>query len=62
MKAPAIELRRYYTVLTAEETDEVVRIVARLIVNYLKTSPDLPAEGRNQESEHERDREQPESR
>ena len=33
---PAIELRRHFETLTDQETDEVVEVVADLIVHYVK--------------------------
>ena len=50
--APAIELTRHFQPLSEKETDEVVSVVADLIVNFLKTkrSPEPPTE-RSREQE-----------
>lgn len=59
-----IELKRHFHTLSEKETDEVVDVVADLIVNFLKGKRgfDQSAE-RRQERTHERsDAQQPESR
>lgn len=52
---PPIELKRHVHTLTEKETNEVVDVVADLIVNFLKGSggSELSAE-RGQERTHER--------
>jgi hypothetical protein len=49
---PAIELKRHFHTLSEKETDEVVEIVADLVVNYLKAKRDPePSAHRKQEQE-----------
>lgn len=55
MPTPSIELKRHFHTLSEKETDEVVDVVADLIVNFLKAKHDgeqLPK--REQERTHER--------
>lgn len=65
MPAPrTIELKRHLHTLSEKETDEVVDVVADLIVNFLKgkRDPEQSAK-RRQERDHERnDAQHPESR
>lgn len=61
---PPIELKRHFHTLSEKETDEVVDVVADLIVNFLKAKrePEQSAK-RRQERTHERnDAQQTESR
>ena len=56
---PTIELKRRFHTLSEKETDEVVDVVADLIVNFLKGKRDPGHSGScRQERTHERDREQ----
>ena len=49
---PTIELKRHFHTLSEKETDEVVEIVADLVVNYLKAKRDPePSAHRRQEPE-----------
>lgn len=52
---PPIELKRHFHTLSEKETDEVVDVVADLIVNFLKAKrePEQSAK-RRQERDHER--------
>jgi hypothetical protein len=52
---PPIELKRHFHTLSEKETDEVVDVVADLIVNFLKAKrePEQSAK-RGQERDHER--------
>lgn len=36
MEKPALQLKRHYTELSEKETDEVVNVLADLIVDYFK--------------------------
>jgi len=61
---PPIELKRHFHTLSEKETDEVVDVVADLIVNFLKgkRDPEQSAK-RGQERDHERNvAQQPEPR
>ncbi|MBI2192063.1 MAG: hypothetical protein HYU36_08770 [Planctomycetes bacterium] len=55
MPSPPIELKRHFHTLSEKETDEVVDVVADLIVNFLKAKrgPEQSARG-EQERTHER--------
>jgi hypothetical protein len=61
---PPIELKRHFHTLSEKETDEVVDVVADLIVNFLKAKRDPEqSAGREQEQTHERNAaQQPEAR
>jgi len=61
---PPIELKRHFHTLSEKETDEVVDVVADLIVNFLKSKREPePSATRGQERDHERTgAQQPESR
>lgn len=64
MASSSIELKRHFSELSSEETDEVVGAVADLIVRFLKgkRGTDVGVErerGQTSEREHERDDEQP---
>ena len=61
---PPIELKRHFHTLSEKETDEVVDVVADLIVNFLKAKRDPEQSAtRGQERDHERnDAQQSESR
>ena len=61
---PPIELKRHFHTLSEKETDEVVDVVADLIVNFLKAKRDPEQSARRgQERDHERNAaQQPESR
>ena len=61
---PPIELKRHFHTLSEKETDEVVDVVADLIVNFLKAKRDPePSAKRGQERDHERSAaQQPEPR
>ena len=61
---PPIELKRHFHTLSEKETDEVVDVVADLIVNFLKAKRDPEHSARRgQERVHERNAaQQPESR
>ena len=64
MATPPIELKRHFHTLSEKETDEVVDVVADLIVNFLKAKRDPEqSAGREQERTHERNAaQQPEAR
>ncbi|MGQ9589917.1 MAG: hypothetical protein ACUVYA_06445 [Planctomycetota bacterium] len=61
---PAIEIKRHFHTLSEKETDNVVDVVADLMVNFLKAKRD-PEQSprREQERTHERNvAQQPEAR
>lgn len=64
MATPPIELKRHFHTLSEKETDEVVDVVADLIVNFLKGKRGSEQSAkRGQERPHERsDAQQSESR
>lgn len=64
MPTPPIELKRHFHTLSEKETDEVVDVVADLIVNFLKGKRGSePSGDSRQERTHERNAEpQPEAR
>ena len=37
MEKPALQIKRHYTALSEKETDEVVNVLADLIVDYFKS-------------------------
>lgn len=64
MPTPPIELKRHFHTLSEKETDEVVDVVADLIVNFLKAKRDPEQSAKTeQERTHERNAaHQPEAR
>lgn len=42
MEKPALQLKRHYTEISEKETDEVVNVLADLIVNYIKRENKKP--------------------